>query len=100
MALHRAVAVAETDGPEKALREVDALDLDRYHLFHAVRAELLTRLGQDPTAALEAALDRAEHPAERALLRGRLAAADQQDHADQHDQHDHDPQPGRDTTGL
>ncbi|NGY60051.1 RNA polymerase sigma factor [Lentzea sp. NEAU-D13] len=100
VALHRAVAVAETDGPEKALREVDALDLDRYHLFHAVRAELLTRLGQDPTAALEAALDRAEHPAERALLRGRLAAADQQDHADEHDQHDHDPQPGRDTTGL
>ncbi|WP_086663256.1 RNA polymerase sigma factor [Lentzea kentuckyensis] len=99
VALHRAVAVAETDGPQKALSEVDALDLDRYHLFHAVRADLLQRLGQDPTSALEAALERAEHPAERELLRGRLAAADQQDHADEHDQRDDDPQPGRDTTG-
>jgi RNA polymerase sigma-70 factor (ECF subfamily) len=105
VALHRAVAVAETDGPEKALQQVDALDLDRYHLFHAVRADLLTRLGQDPAAALEAALDRAEHPAERDLLRKRLVAlgpapADEQDRADEQDQHDHDPQPGRDTTGL
>ncbi|MDX8028827.1 RNA polymerase sigma factor [Lentzea sp. BCCO 10_0856] len=102
VALHRAVAVAETEGPEKALHLVDALDLDRYHLFHAVRADLLKRLGRDPTAALEAALDRAEHPAERDLLRSRLglAAADQQDHTDEDDQHDHDPQPGRDTTGL
>ncbi|WP_439659699.1 RNA polymerase sigma factor [Lentzea sp. HUAS TT2] len=87
VALHRAVAVAETEGPRRALAEVDALDLDRYHLFHAVRADLLHRLGEDPTAALEAALDRAEHPAERDLLRERLllATADQQDRAD----HDH-----------
>jgi RNA polymerase sigma-70 factor (ECF subfamily) len=84
VALHRAVAVAETQGPAAALLEVEALDLDRYHLFHAVRADLLQRLGEDPTAALEAALDRAEHPAERALLRERLllAAADQQDRGD------------------
>ncbi|WP_330274445.1 sigma-70 family RNA polymerase sigma factor [Lentzea sp. NBC_00516] len=84
VALHRAVAVAETHGPAAALLEVEVLDLDRYHLFHAVRADLLQRLGEDPTAALEAALDRAEHPAERDLLRGRLllAAADQQDRAD------------------
>ncbi|RDI26640.1 RNA polymerase sigma factor [Lentzea flaviverrucosa] len=87
VALHRAVALAETEGPERALLEVDALDLDRYHLFHAVRADLLQRLGRDPTAALEAALDRAEHPAERELLAERLrvlrlAAADQEDRAD------------------
>lgn len=87
VALHRAVALAETEGPERALLEVDALDLDRYHLFHAVRADLLQRLGEDPTAALEAALDRAEHPAERELLAERLrvlrlAAADQEDRAD------------------
>ena len=84
VALHRAVAIAETHGPAAALLEVEVLDLDRYHLFHAVRADLLQRLGEDPTAALEAALDRAEHPAERELLRERLllAAADQQDHAD------------------
>ncbi|MFD5830354.1 RNA polymerase sigma factor [Lentzea sp. NPDC060358] len=73
VALHRAVAVAETEGPRRALELVDALDLDRYHLFHAVRADLLQRLGEDPRAALEAALDRAEHPAERDLLRRRLA---------------------------
>jgi RNA polymerase sigma-70 factor (ECF subfamily) len=95
VALHRAVAVAETDGPAAALREVDVLDLGHYHLFHAVRADLLARLGEDPRAALEAALDLAEHPAERDLLRKRLglAAADQQDRADEHEQDDHDPHP-------
>ncbi|MFD9698609.1 RNA polymerase sigma factor [Lentzea sp. NPDC059081] len=72
VALHRAVALAETEGPRRALDVVDALDLDRYHLFHAVRADLLRRLGEDPRAALEAALDRAEHPAERDLLERRL----------------------------
>ncbi len=46
VALHRAVAVAEVAGPEVALDLVDALDLQAYHLFHAVRAELLTRLGR------------------------------------------------------
>ncbi|MEU0879428.1 DUF6596 domain-containing protein [Lentzea sp. NPDC005914] len=102
VALHRAVAVAETQGPAKALELLDALDLDRYHLFHAIRADLLTRLGEDPRAALEAALERAEHPAERDLLRTRLslATADQQDHADQREQNDQDPQPGGDATGL
>ncbi|MFI6095572.1 RNA polymerase sigma factor [Lentzea sp. NPDC051213] len=89
VALHRAVAVAETEGPATALLEVDALDLDRYHLFHAVRADLLHRLGRDPSAALEAALQRAEHPAERDLLERRLLrlglAAEQQDRADDHD---------------
>ncbi|WP_082115085.1 RNA polymerase sigma factor [Lentzea aerocolonigenes] len=102
VALHRAVAIAETEGPRTALREVDALDLDRYHLFHAVRADLLQRLGEDPAAALEAALERAEHPAERDLLRKRLslATANQQEHPDQHDQDHHDPQPGGHSTGL
>jgi RNA polymerase sigma-70 factor, ECF subfamily len=96
VALHRAVAVAEVDGPSAALREVDALNLDRYHLFHAVRADLLTRLGKDPRKELEAALALAEHPAERDLLRKRLglATADQQDRADDHEQDDHDPHPG------
>ncbi|MFS8099654.1 RNA polymerase sigma factor [Lentzea alba] len=86
VALHRAVAVAEVQGPAAALALVDELDLDRYHLFHAVRADLLTRLGKDPRTALEAALERAEHPAERDLLAKRLglAAADQQDRADDH----------------
>jgi RNA polymerase sigma-70 factor (ECF subfamily) len=100
VALHRAVAVAEVEGPAAALREVDALDLDRYHLFHAVRADLLKRLGEDPAAALAAALERAEHPAERDLLarRSGLAAADQQDRADDRDEPGHDPQPGGNAT--
>ncbi|GHH30457.1 RNA polymerase sigma factor [Lentzea cavernae] len=103
VALHRAVAIAETAGPRAALREVDALDLDRYHLFHAVRADLLHRLGEDPAAALRAALDRAEHPAERELLRERLrrlglAAAHQQDHADDHHERDQEPHPDRHAT--
>ncbi len=73
-ALNRAVAVAEVDGPEAALALVDALDLDGYHVFHAIRAELLRRLGRDAEAALayEAAIARIENAAERAfLLRGR-----------------------------
>ncbi len=95
VALHRAVAVAEVRGPAEALRLVDELALDRYHLFHAVRADLLSRLGQDPCEALSAALDLASNPAERDLLRSRLpAAADQQDRADQHDEPEHDPDPG------
>ena len=47
--LNRAIAVSHVAGPERALAEVDALedDLDRYHLFHATRAELLRELGRD-----------------------------------------------------
>ena len=44
VALHRAVAVAEVSGPAAALALVDELALDSYHLFHAVRADLLARL--------------------------------------------------------
>src|SRR5262249_17780978 len=48
VALNRAVVVAEIDGAERALRLVDELPLSNYHLFHAVRAELLRRLGRLP----------------------------------------------------
>jgi RNA polymerase sigma-70 factor, ECF subfamily len=57
VALNRAVAVAESDGPGPALALVDALDLDGYRYFHSTRAELLRRLGD--TAAARAAYDRA-----------------------------------------
>ena len=57
VALNRAVAVAEVSGPAAALPLVEALDLDRYHLFHATRADLLKRLGRH--AAAEAAYARA-----------------------------------------
>jgi RNA polymerase sigma-70 factor (ECF subfamily) len=70
VALNRAVAVAEVDGPEAALGLVDALDLDGYHLFHAIRADLLRRVGRDADAAeaYEAAIARTENAAERAFL--------------------------------
>ncbi|HEU5137404.1 MAG TPA: RNA polymerase sigma factor [Steroidobacteraceae bacterium] len=51
IALNRAVAVAEVEGAEPALRLVDGLHLPRYHLWHAVRADLLRRLGRDAEAA-------------------------------------------------
>lgn len=74
VALHRAVAVAEVSGPAVALDLVDELELETYHLFHAVRADLLRRLGRDDeaAAALRAALPLTESETERALLRDRL----------------------------
>jgi RNA polymerase sigma-70 factor (ECF subfamily) len=76
VALHRAVAVAEVQGPEAALGLVDGLDLDGYHLFHAVRADLLRRLGRGPEAALayEAAIAGTANAAERSFLEGRRQA--------------------------
>ncbi|MFI8535612.1 RNA polymerase sigma factor [Streptomyces aquilus] len=70
VALNRAVAVAEVEGPEPALDLVDALDLDRYHVLHAVRADLLRRLGRDAEARqeYETAIALSRSPAERAYL--------------------------------
>ena len=55
--LNRAIVLAELDGPEVALAQVDALPLDGYHIFHATRADLLRRLGR--SAESRAAYDRA-----------------------------------------
>jgi RNA polymerase sigma-70 factor, ECF subfamily len=73
IALNRAVAVAELDGPGAALALVDGLDLDRYHAFHVVRADLLRRLDRpaEAAAAYEAAIALSDNAAERAYLRGR-----------------------------
>ncbi|WSQ14390.1 RNA polymerase sigma factor [Streptomyces sp. NBC_01231] len=73
VALNRAVAVAEAEGPGAALDLVDALDLGGYHVFHAVRADLLRRLGRDTEAAeaYETAVRLAGNPAERAYLERR-----------------------------
>jgi RNA polymerase sigma-70 factor, ECF subfamily len=70
VALNRAVAVAEVEGPLAALALVDGLALDRYYLFHAVRADLLRRLGRtrDATLAYEAAIALSENAAERDFL--------------------------------
>ena len=74
VALNRAVAVAEVEGPAAALALVDGLDLGGYHLFHAIRADLLRRLGRNAEAApaYEAAIARTENAAERAFLQRRL----------------------------
>ncbi len=74
--LNRAVAVAEVDGPEAALALVDELDLGSYHLFHAIRADLLRRLGRDVEAAqaYEAAIAGTDNAAEREFLQRRRQA--------------------------
>ncbi|HTN24869.1 MAG TPA: sigma-70 family RNA polymerase sigma factor [Solirubrobacteraceae bacterium] len=73
--LNRAVAVAEADGPEAALRIVDAIALDEYRYLHATRGELLRRLGRPDEArdAYARALTLAHDAAERRLLERRLA---------------------------
>ncbi|MFG2944034.1 RNA polymerase sigma factor [Streptomyces adustus] len=80
VALNRAVAVAEVRGPGPALDLLDGLGLDGYHVFHAVRADLLRRLGRTDEAvrAYEAAITLTDSAAERAHLerrRGELAGA-------------------------
>jgi RNA polymerase sigma-70 factor (ECF subfamily) len=74
--LNRAVAVAMADGPEAGLALVDAVDgLERYHLWHSARADLLRRLGHadQAAAAYERALALAPSEVERSFLRRRLA---------------------------
>lgn len=70
VALNRAVAVAELDGPEVALAVVDRLDLGGYHAYHATRADLLRRLGRsaEARAAYEKAIALAGNSAEIAYL--------------------------------
>lgn len=76
VALNRAVAVAELDGAEVALAEVDRLDLAGYHAWHATRADLLRRLGRsaEAAAAYDAAIAVTENPAERAYLARRRSS--------------------------
>ncbi|MGH3309109.1 MAG: RNA polymerase sigma factor [Streptomyces sp.] len=71
VSLNRAVAVAEVEGPEAALSLVDGLDLDGYYLLHAIRADLLRRLGRaaEAASAYEAAIVRTDNAAERDFLR-------------------------------
>jgi RNA polymerase sigma-70 factor, ECF subfamily len=76
VALNRAVAVAELDGPQVALAIVDDLDLGSYHAFHATRADLLRRLGRYDEAreAYDQAIALTENEAERTWLAGRQAS--------------------------
>jgi RNA polymerase sigma-70 factor (ECF subfamily) len=76
VALNRAVAVRQVAGPRAALEEVEALapTLDGYHLFHAIRGELLVELGrrEQGRAAELRALALTGNRAERSLLEQRL----------------------------
>ncbi|MBP2324389.1 RNA polymerase sigma-70 factor (ECF subfamily) [Kibdelosporangium banguiense] len=71
VALNRAVAVAEVDGPAAALVLVDELRMDKFHLFHAIRADLLRRLDriEEALQAYDSAIDRASNSSEREHLR-------------------------------
>jgi RNA polymerase sigma-70 factor (ECF subfamily) len=75
--LNRAVAVAETEGAEAALRLVDALELDGYRYFHATRGELLRRLGRadEARSAYERALELTPEGPERRFLERRSAGS-------------------------
>ena len=72
IALNRAIAVAELDGPEVALATIDRLEdkLAGYHAYHATRADLLRRLGrsQESRAAYDKAIELAGNTAETAYL--------------------------------
>jgi RNA polymerase sigma-70 factor, ECF subfamily len=72
-ALNRAVALAEVDGPAVGLAAIDDLRLESCYLFHAVRADLLRRLGRHAAAvqAYDAALALPANAAEREFLRRR-----------------------------
>ena len=77
--INRAVALAELAGPAAALAEIEALDAARladFQPFHAVRADLLARLGRqgEALAAYDRAIDLAAGPAERLWLLGRRSA--------------------------
>jgi RNA polymerase sigma-70 factor, ECF subfamily len=70
VALNRAVAVAELDGPDVALALIDRLPLAGYHAWHVARADLLRRLGRSAEArqAYDAAIAATQNTAERAYL--------------------------------
>jgi RNA polymerase sigma-70 factor (ECF subfamily) len=74
VALNRAIALAEVDGPGAALDILEGLDLGDYHLFHAARADLLRRLGRhhEATRAYGRAAALAASDAERTFLTDRV----------------------------
>jgi RNA polymerase sigma-70 factor (ECF subfamily) len=73
VALNRAIAIAERDGPASALAIIDDLDLENYHLYHAARGDLLERLDRpdDAAIAFDRAIDLATNDVERDHLRRR-----------------------------
>jgi RNA polymerase sigma-70 factor (ECF subfamily) len=76
VALNRAVAVAEIDGPVAALSILDSVGLEGYQPYHATRAELLRRLARDSeaTAEYDSAIALSTSAAERLFLENRRAS--------------------------
>jgi RNA polymerase sigma-70 factor (ECF subfamily) len=76
VALNRAVALAEVEGPAAGLAAVQGLPLDGYYLFHAVRADFLRRLGrpEEAAAAYDAARALTANPIEQSFLEARRAS--------------------------
>jgi RNA polymerase sigma-70 factor (ECF subfamily) len=76
VALNRAIAVAELDGPQVAIDLIDKLPLDGYYLYHAIRADLLRRLGHkgQAEAAYRAAIEHTDNAAEIAFMKERISA--------------------------
>jgi RNA polymerase sigma-70 factor, ECF subfamily len=75
VALNRAVAVAETSGPQAALELIDGLPLGHYYLFHAIRADLFRRLGRrdQAEAAYRAAIERTDNTTEIKFMEERIS---------------------------
>jgi RNA polymerase sigma-70 factor (ECF subfamily) len=84
VAMNRAIAVAELEGPEAALAMIDDLDLDGYRYYHSTRADLLRRLGREDeaAAAYAQALELTQPGPERRFLERRLT--DLSESAEQH----------------
>jgi RNA polymerase sigma-70 factor (ECF subfamily) len=74
VALNRAIAVAEVDGPQAGLDIIDGLPLGDYRYFHSTRADFLRRLGRNTEArvAYGRALELTDHIPERRYLEGRM----------------------------
>ena len=74
--LNRAVVVAEVEGAQRALDHIEPLPLEQYHLFHAVRADFLRRLGRDAdaAAAYQAAIALCGNTREKAFLQSQYDA--------------------------
>jgi RNA polymerase sigma-70 factor (ECF subfamily) len=75
VAMNRAIAVAELEGPQAALALLDHLELDDYRYYHSTRADLLRRLGHDDEAraAYARALELTQPGPEQRFLESRLA---------------------------
>jgi RNA polymerase sigma-70 factor (ECF subfamily) len=78
VAMNRAIAVAELEGPEAAIAVIDGLELDDYRYYHSTRADLLRRLGRDDQAraAYTRALELTQPGPEKRFLESRLAQLD------------------------